>query len=175
MVDVHTPLAQLNEALESSLEKDGPALEVRVAVIAGERRYLLAADSLEEVGLVPAISRLGRMPAHVLGLASFRGVPYTLIDASGWLGDAPLEDPEDAWAVLLKDEAVDVALVWPKMTGLFPLGAYTQDPAAPLLPATTRAFLDLNGARWYELDLVTIVNRLRHFATPEFAKENLPS
>lgn len=167
MSAIHAPINALNEALEVSLRADGPAIEGRVAVAVGDHRYLVNTQALEEVGTVPPISRLGMMPTAVVGLANFRGVPRTLMDAPALLGLGHLEDPANSWALLLKSDDVDVALLWPLVLGLFPLSAYTPDPSPASLPYTTRAYLDSHGQRWYELDIPAVMTRLRQAPAKE--------
>jgi len=162
-------LAALDLALEASLQAEVPAVDSRVAVAIGEHRYLIAVEALDEISVVPAISRLGQMPAAVVGLANFRGAPRTLLDAPAFLGLGQLDDPGAAWAMMLRSEEVGVALLWPTLHGLFPISAFTADGQLPTLPYAAQTYTDAQGQRWHELDVPAVLTQLRRAPAKETA------
>jgi chemotaxis signal transduction protein len=146
------------EQLPPSSEIEAPAL---VAVPLGEARYLVSVHHLEEVASVQGIARLGLMPRGVVGLANFRGAPRTLIDTPAVLGHAALVAPGTAWALIVREGDLNVALLFPELKGLFPAQAFPvlPDRAVPH-PWVSAVRQDDQGETWFELDVPRVLATL---------------
>jgi chemotaxis signal transduction protein len=156
-------LADYQKSLDQALAAPDTTSEAFIGVSAQDAEgqdhpWLVPLAALTEVGLVQHVSRLGRMPTRVVGLSNFRGQPRTLLDTPALLG-YPVEQ-EAPWALILKENDMHVALLWPGVVGIFSLNDFpeTKTSNEPWVHTWRR---DKKGQVWGELDIPGLLNHLR--------------
>lgn len=156
-------LSEFQRQLDMAIATPEVSTDAFVGMVVDDQHWLLDLSVLNEASVPPPVSRTGRAPAWVVGVASFRGQVYTVMDMRFILRNEPTVAVSQAWATPLNDRwGGSLALLWPQMKGL--LGKPELSPVdAKSLPRWAKAsWKDMAGQVWHEFDVAS-------FTASEFA------
>lgn len=111
-----------------------------VVVRLGPGRFAVDLAGVAEVGRVPALTRVPRVPAWLAGVANWRGRVLPVLDLRALLGAQPQALGAGARLVVLAAEGVTVGLVVDLVEGTETL-LREPDPSPSTLPASAAALL----------------------------------
>ena len=174
-LSLDTSLSEFQRQLDAAIAASEVSTEAFVAMAVDEHRWLLDLSHLTEASMPPPISRTGRSPAGVLGIASFRGQVYTVMDMRQLLAGQPTAALAQGWATPLSDRwGGALALLWPQMVGLVDKSELAACPKPEIPDAAGRwvraAWRDSRGQQWLEFDVAAFTSSI--FAqTPPPARE----
>jgi CheY-like chemotaxis protein len=133
--------------------------EVRLAVRAGSRNWLLRLPDVGEVVSVPRLVPVPRTHAWFRGVGNARGSLYAVVDLAAFMGDAPVEAGAAARLLLVgRRHGVNSALLVERVLGLRKLADFAPDfaPGADPTPPVAwagAAYQDGSAARWVQLEV----------------------
>lgn len=172
-LSLDTSLSEFQRQLDAAIAASEVSTEAFVAMAVDEQLWLLDLADLTEASMPPPISRTGRSPPGVLGIASFRGQVCTVMDMRQLLAGQPTTALAQGWATPLSDRwGGALALLWPQMVGLMDKSELSScpapDPASiPGMSWVRAAWRDAKGQQWLELDVAAFASTM--FAQPPSA------
>lgn len=156
-------LSEFQKQLDAAIATPDVSMDAFVGMVVDDQHWLLDLSVLNEASVPPPVSRTGRAPAWVIGIASFRGQVYTVMDMRLILKNEPTVAVSQAWATPLNDRwGGSLALLWPQMKGLLGKPELSLSSSDSLPRWAKAAWEDAAGQVWYEFDVVS-------FTASEFA------
>jgi twitching motility protein PilI len=146
------------ELAERLRQAGSTATSSKLAVQAGEDRWLVDLGEASEVIPVPAITPVPQTRPWFKGLANVRGHLYSVVDFPAFLGGAPVPLTEQARLLLFADRfRASAALLVTSSLGLrSPAQWQARESSAPATWLRAE-YLDDAGAAWKELDVAGLV------------------
>jgi twitching motility protein PilI len=155
-------LRQFQEALNHRIAqaRSGALDEVRLAVQAGRRSWLIRLPDVGEVVSLPKLMPVPRTRAWFRGVANARGSLYGVVDLGAFLGEAVAEPGASARLLLVgRRHGALCALLVERVLGLRKLSDFTPEPqGASDNPWAGPALRDQAGARWAELEVGALLH-----------------
>jgi twitching motility protein PilI len=150
-------LRDFQQALAQRLRQAAelPQRQSRLAVLVGDRGYLLNLDDISEVAPVGQVTSVPLTYSWFMGVTNVRGTLYAVSDFAEWLGWHTASDIGAKRLVLLGQRlgALRAGLVVTRVVGLRLLDEMTAHQS-PLRRDWERAsWLDRDGVGWIEVDL----------------------
>lgn len=156
-LSLDTSLSEFQRQLDAAIAAPDVSTDAFVGMVVDDQRWLLDLSMLSETSVPPPVSRTGRAPEWVLGIASFRGQVYTVMDMRYVLKKESTLAISQAWATPLHNRwGGSIALLWPQMAGLLGKQELKALPADILLPRWAKAsWKDAQGQTWHEFDVAS--------------------
>ena len=132
-----------------------PQRQSRLAVLVGDRGYLLNLDDVCEVSPVAGIASAPLTQPWFLGVTNVRGTLYSVSDFAQWLGLHVTSDLNAKRLILLgqKLSKVRAGLVVTRVVGLRLLDEMKAHDAQLKRAWESASWLDRDGVAWIEVDL----------------------
>ncbi len=123
---------------------------------------------VNEIMLVPPMTRVPRAKPWVLGISNIRGNLLPIIDLSGLLMGRPSSIGRDARVIAVRQNAVEAGLLVSEVLGMQSFsvepGPVGEDPPPSPFGDWVRGMFSDDGAVWWVVDLVGLCE------SPEFLK-----
>lgn len=132
-----------------------PQRQSRLAVLVGDRGYLLNLDDVSEVSPVSNITSAPLTQPWFLGVTNVRGTLYSVSDFAQWLGLHVTSDLNAKRLILLGQRLskVRAGLVVTRVVGLRLLDEMKTHDAQLKRAWENASWLDRDGVGWIEVDL----------------------
>lgn len=132
-----------------------PQRQSRLAVLVGDRGYLLNLDDVSEVSPVADIASAPLTQPWFLGVTNVRGTLYSVSDFAQWLGLHVTSDLNAKRLILLGQRLskVRAGLVVTRVVGLRLLDEMKAHDAQLRRAWESASWLDRDGVGWIEVDL----------------------
>ena len=132
-----------------------PQRQSRLAVLVGDRGYLLNLDDVSEVSPVADIAPAPLTQPWFLGVTNVRGTLYSVSDFAQWLGLHVTSDLNAKRLILLGQRLskVRAGLVVTRVVGLRLLDEMKAHDALLKRVWESASWLDRDGVSWIEVDL----------------------
>jgi len=153
-------LREFQQALAAKLAEAGAetAPHARLGVQSGGRLWLIRLDDAGEVLPLPEVTPVPLTRPWFLGLANIRGNLASVVDFAGFMGEPPTERSPGCRLVLVAERfRAHSGLVVECMMGLRNIHQLTAEQDGADRPWIRGAFRDIEGRRWYELDIASLV------------------
>lgn len=155
-------LRQFQEALNRRIAeaRTGALDEVRLAVQAGRRNWLIRLPDVGEVVSVPRLVPVPRTQEWFRGVANARGSLYGVVDLAAFLGEAAAVPGPSARLLLVgRRHGALCALLVERVLGLRKLTDFTAEPQGEVDgPWAGAAFRDQAGEPWAELEVRVLLH-----------------
>lgn len=153
-LSLDTSLSEFQRDLDAAIAAPDVSTDAFVGMVVDDERWLLDLSMLSETSVPPPVSRTGRAPPWVVGIASFRGQVYTVIDMRYVLKKEPTLAVSQAWATPIHEGwGGSTALLWPQMSGLLGKPELKSVPSDSLPRWAIAAWEDMQGQVWHEFDV----------------------
>ena len=132
-----------------------PQRQSRLAVLVGDRGYLLNLDDVSEVSPVADVASAPLTQPWFLGVTNVRGTLYSVSDFAQWLGLHVTSDLNAKRLILLGQRLskVRAGLVVTRVVGLRLLDEMKAHDAQLRRAWESASWLDRDGVGWIEVDL----------------------
>ena len=148
-------VARLKEVQSGTVAQSASKMGVQV----GREKWLVNLPDVSEVVPLPQLLAVPLTQAWFAGVANVRGVLFSAVDFSRFLGGEPTKTSIDSRLLLANSKYhLNVGIIVHHMLGLknpeqlqVALGDNTQ-------PWITAEYLDSNGERWKELNMPGLIN-----------------
>lgn len=167
-----TSLSEFQRQLDRAIAAPDVSTDAFVSMEVDGDHWLIDLAHLRETSVPPPLSRMGRSPPWVIGIGSFRGQVFTVIDMRQVLLGQRTASPQQGWAMPLHDRwPGSLALLWPEMVGLVGKPELELLPPDKPLPRWARArWEDAQGKEWWEFDVAQFINSEFAGADPKVSK-----
>ena len=128
----------------------------RLGFQVGEDNWLVSLSDVSEVIPVPKIVPVPMTLPWYRGVANIRGKLYSITDFAGYQGQLPIGPGMERRVILVAEKLIEGSgIVVSRMLGLHNPAQFTPEviEAASARPWIAGAYRDVNGIRWYELNL----------------------
>ena len=148
-------VARLKEAQSGASKQSASKMGVQV----GREKWLVNLPDVSEVVPLPSLLRVPLTQRWFAGVANVRGVLYSAIDFSHFLGGEPTQTNIDSRLLLANSKYhLNAGIIVHHMLGLKQPEQLQAGEASDLPPWIVAEYLDTEGNIWKELNMPGLIN-----------------